>query len=163
MNTTTRATIDIGSVENATELIFSADPTLTRTDHRYILQAPGHPDDYLATLQRFPAFQIKRTSEYYIDDTNGAWFAFYNVDCFDPPMAIIRARTFEDAYEVFCDEFEDWIKVEDADAGDYPEDDRTYNGNGTHIDTDNVRGHELWLLTVSLGAEKGAGLKINVA
>jgi hypothetical protein len=137
--------MDIGDIDSAKELVFS-----TGGDFRYILQPSGTPEDYLSTLTRFPHHSIKRTTDYYVDDTSGKWFACYNVDCFDPPMAIIRARSFESAYEVFCDEFSDWLKVDDADAADYPEDDRNYNGHGVHIDTDNVQIQELTLLSVSL-------------
>lgn len=149
MTHTLETTINIGEIENAVELIFSQG----NSDHRYILQPPGTTEDYLSTLQRFPKHSIKRTTEVYIDDTAGKWFACYNVDCFDPPMAIIRARSFESAYEVFCDEFSDWLKVDDVDAADYPEDDRNYNSSGVHIDTDNVQIHELTLLSVALALE----------
>ncbi len=146
MKTATPATtIDAGSVE-AKELIFSQG----KNDSRYILQAPGSVTDYLELLTRFPANQVKRTTEFYIDDTDGQWFACYNVDCFDPPMAVIRTRSFETAYEVFCDEFSDWMKVEEPDAADYPEDERDYNSSGVHIDASNVQIHELTLITVNL-------------
>lgn len=140
------ATIDIGEIANARELVF----TNGNADHRYILQPKGTAEDYLSTLKRFPHHSIKRTSEHYIDDTSGEWFACYNVDCFDPPMAIVRARSFEQAYEVFCDEFSDWLKVDESDAGDYPEDARNYSGSGVHIDTDNIQIHPLTLVEVRL-------------
>src|SRR3954468_7216820 len=136
-------TIDIGTVSAATELVF----TQANSDTRYILQSDKR--DYLETLQRFPHHSIKTTTEHYIDDTDGEWFACYNVDCFDPPMAIIRARSFETAYEVFCNEFEKWLAVDDISAADYPEDDRNYNDNGTHIDTDGVQLHPLTLVSVT--------------
>lgn len=139
-------TIDIGEISDAKELVFcQAD-----NDHRYILQAPGTTEDYLSTLKRYMQFSVKRTTEHYIDDTSGKWYACYNVDCFDPPMAIIRARTFEDAYSTFCTEYERWIKVDDVDAIDYPENERDYNDNGTHVDTSNVQIHEMTLLQVIL-------------
>ncbi|HWH75945.1 MAG TPA: hypothetical protein VNT76_01190 [Candidatus Binatus sp.] len=141
----TDTTIDVGSINAARELVFSVGNS---SDHRYILQAPGVKEDYLETLERFPKHSIKRTTDYYIDDTDGQWFACFNVDCFDPPFAVIRARSFESAYEIFCDEFEKWIAVDATAAADYPEDDRNYNGNGTHIDTDNVQISELTLLSV---------------
>jgi hypothetical protein len=143
--------MDLGTLDNVTEAVFMASKD-AKDDRRYLLQVPGR--DYLETLTRFPSNDIKRTSEHYIDDPEGRWFAFYNVDCFDPPFAIIRARSFETAYEIFCDEFERWLAVDATAAVDYPEDDRNYNGNGTHIDTDNVHGHELFLVSVSMvGAE----------
>jgi hypothetical protein len=139
---TTKTTLNIGEVSNATELVFRAG----NDDRRYLLQLEGV--DYLETLERYSKYDVKRTTHYYIDDTDGQWFACYNVDCFDPPMAIVRARSFESAYEVFCDEFERWLKVNDTDAADYPEDDRQYNGSGTHIDTDNVQIRPLESLTI---------------
>ncbi len=154
METAKPTTIDIGSVSNATELVFAQG----NNDHRYILQPKsdageyGYAEDYIAFMSRFPKHSVKRTNEHYIDDTEGAWFACYNVDCFDPPFAIIRARSFESAYEIFCDEFSDWLKVDESDAGDYPEDDRNYSGSGVHIDTDNVQVHELTLVSIRVGA-----------
>jgi hypothetical protein len=146
-DTTRKTTIDAGEIENITEMVFSAGVD----DRRYILQAPGTKEDYLSTLERYMKFQVKRTTDYFIDDSSGRWFACYNVDCFDPPMAIVRARTWEDAYSVFITEFERWMKVDSTDAGDYPEDDRTYNDNATHVDTDNVQIHELRLESVLIG------------
>lgn len=140
-------TIDIGSIAAARELIFCSHGG---SDHRLVLQAPGAVDDYLAFITRFPKHEAKRTSRYYIADTDGHWYACYNVDCFDPPFAIVRARSWETAYEVFCDEFSDWLKVDESDANDYAEDDRHYSSSGVHIDTDNVQIHEIQLLTVEL-------------
>lgn len=142
-------TIDIGTVNGARELVF----TQGKDDRRYILQAPGAETDYLEVLHRFSAFQVKRTTHFYIDDTDGEWFACYNVDCFDPPMAVIRARSFESAYEVFCDEFADWLRVDEADADDYPEEERNYNGNGVHINTDNVQIYPMRLIAVTIGGD----------
>ncbi len=137
-------TIDIGEIDNARELVFSQG----NSDHRYILQAPGTTDDYLSTLARFPNHSINRTTHHYIDDPSGQWFACYNVDCFDPPFAVIRARSFESAFEIFCDEFSDWIKVDEPDAKDYPEDERDYNGSGVHIDASNVQIHPMQLISI---------------
>lgn len=143
----TKATdmLNVGEIDNARELVFKVDK---ESDRLYVLTLPD--TDYLETLHRYPKHQIERTSQYYIDDTSGQWFACYNVDCFDPPMAIIRARSFESAYEVFCCEFEHWLKVEELDAADYPEEDRNYNDNGTHIDTNNVQIHKLILVRVNM-------------
>ena len=136
--------IDIGSVENARELIFSQGHS---DSNRYVLQSEDVKEDYLTFISRFPA-QAARTPHYYIDDTDGQWFACYVVDCFDPPFAVIRARSFEAAYEAFCDEFSDWMKVDDTDAQDYPEDERHYNGSGVHIDTDSVQIYPMRLLSI---------------
>lgn len=139
-------TIDAGTI-NAREFVFSSTPTGS-DDRRYILQAADSADEYLTLLTRFPKHQIKRTTDHYIDDTEGKWFACYNVDCFDPPMAIVRARSQETAYESFCDEFGAWLAVSDTDAKDYPENEREYNGSGQHIDASNVQICEIFLLEV---------------
>lgn len=39
------------------------------------------------------------------DDGWPRYFAFYEADCFDPPQYLICARSFEDAYDIFLDEF----------------------------------------------------------
>jgi hypothetical protein len=65
------------------------------------------------------AEQISHKNFY--DDGDGSWFVFYVADCFDPPKAVIRARSFETAYEIFCDEFSDWMKIDDSDLPDYIE------------------------------------------
>jgi hypothetical protein len=145
MTTTSATTIDLGSIANAKELVFTQGG-----DHKYILQPKGTPEDWRSTSARYPTETFKRTTDHYIDDPDGQWFACYNVDCFDPPFAVVRARSFESAYEIFCDEFSDWLAVPDDCAADYPEDDRTYSASGVHIDTDNVQIHELHLVTVIL-------------
>lgn len=140
---------DCFEIQHVIELVFcSGDPATN--DRRYILQPAGTAEDYLSTLQRFPAYEIKRTHNYYIETTDGGWYAFYNVDCFDPPVTIIRSSSFESAYETFCDEFEHLIKVEDSDAAYYADDDRQYNSSGTHIDPSGVQGHELTLVAIRL-------------
>lgn len=49
--------IDIGSVSNARELVFS----MSNINHRYILQAPGLKEDYLAFISRFQNHDVRRT------------------------------------------------------------------------------------------------------
>ena len=39
------------------------------------------------------------------DDGWPNFFAFYDADCFDPPQYLICAKSFEDAYDIFLDEF----------------------------------------------------------
>ena len=61
-----------------------------------------------------------------------------------PPVYIIRARTFEDAYEAFVEEFGDI--VDEVDLKDYDKDDPrlTWTDRGP-VDTESVMGHELTL------------------
>jgi hypothetical protein len=137
--------MNIGTIDTARELVF----TMGRDDRFYILQSPELKEDYIEFITRYPKHDVKRTTEFYIDDTEGQWFACFNMDCFDPPFAVVRARSWESAYEVFCDEFERWLAVDESSTADYPEEDRNYNGNGTHIDTDNVQIHQLSLIQVT--------------
>lgn len=144
--------MNIGTIDNARIVVFSGNPahSAASTDHRYMLTTADV--DLLALMHQYPTVLIKRTTDVYIDDPDGLWFAFANVDCFDPPIAIIRASSFEQAYETFCDEFEKWIAVKDANAEDYPEDDREFNGNGTHIDASGVQGWTLTLVSVEMAS-----------
>lgn len=164
MTTKSSETIDIGTIDNARELVFKAGG---RDDRFYVLQPKseageyGYRESYLDFITRFPKHDVKRTNEHYIDDTEGQWFAVFNVDCFDPPYAVIRARSLETALEVFEDEFADWIKVDEDSERDYHSEecnasenradcncDIRWNSNGVHIDTDNIQILELELVRV---------------
>src|SRR5262245_41147387 len=101
-------TINVGTIDGATELVFAS--CYRANDRRYVLQATR--EDYLAFCARHP--NATRTTHHYIDDSDGRWFACFNVDCFDPPFAVIRAGALETAYEVFGDEFAEWLKVDEA-------------------------------------------------
>lgn len=47
-------------------------------------------------------------------------------------------------------EWSRWFAVAEADAHDYPEDERNYSASGVHIDTDNLQIHSLTLLQILL-------------
>jgi hypothetical protein len=141
MNMTTKTAITVSDIQ-ATALIFDWN------GRKVVLDAEN-----LGTL----AFWDKHGQDCHhvthhanVDDYGKGWFVFYVEDCFAPPLAIIRADSFETAYEIFCDEFERWIRVDETDAADYPEDERNYNGNGTHIDTESVQGAEIRLVSVQV-------------
>ena len=90
-------------------------------------------------------FNDHRAAGLYDDYGNGGeWFGFYFEDCMQPPVYIIRARTFEDAYEAFVEEFGDI--VDEVDLKDYDKDDPrlTWTDRGP-VDTASVMGHELTL------------------
>lgn len=57
---------------------------------------------------------VQRVNDVYFQDTwdKSKWFIFYVADCFCPPLYLIRANSWEDAYEAFCDEFSDAIDTE---------------------------------------------------
>lgn len=139
--------IELGSIA-AAEMIFQS----ARSDWFYILHTKDSEPDYIDHWRRFPGASIKRTSDVYIDDTEGDWFAFYVADCFDPPFVVIRSKSFETAYEVFCDEFSSRIKIDDADIGegkDYDAENINFSASGVPIDTDNVQGHQLTPIAIT--------------
>ncbi len=105
--------------------------------------------DYIDRLKQFP--DHSPICDYYIEDTAGKWFIFYVADCFDPPMFLIRARTWEDAYDTFCDEFSSLMRIEDADLKDYDEDTLHYSASGVPIDDEAAQGHEVTLDTIICG------------
>ncbi len=94
------------------------------------------------------AQQISAKSAY-LSDYGKRFFAFYVADCFDPPIAIIRADSWESGYEIFCDEFSDWMKIDDSDLLDYVECDScqdkgknlTLNSIGQECRKDGCLGH----------------------
>jgi hypothetical protein len=89
----------------------------------------------------------------HVSDYGKGYFAFWVEDCFDPSVAIVRADSFEDAYETFCDEFSDWLKIDESDLPDYTDEETdeytgNYSASGVAIDTEAVNGRELTLLRV---------------
>lgn len=112
---------------------------------------PSHHEEYRAT-------------ELYVDDSweSGRWFAFWNEDCFQPSVYVIRAESFETAYEVFIEEFgaKACGTIEPGDDvsnyGDGATVDSllesgvlTWTANGI-IDTEAVKGEEITLVSASM-------------
>lgn len=89
------------------------------------------------------------------------WFLFAVADCAFPLHDLVRADSWEEAYEIYCD----WaaehrhIKIEQPNLSDYVDEQGEYNGSytsdGTPIDTENVCGFEVTLLSL----EFNGGLK----
>lgn len=108
---------------------------------------PTYYDEYLAT-------------DLYVDDPDGKWFAIWNEDCFQPSVYIVRADSFESAYETFIDEFGAQACgtiAEDDDVSNYGDGATiesllgfgvlTWTPNGI-IDTEAVRGEEITLTSI---------------
>lgn len=68
------------------------------------------------TETSFSDCAVIRSRWFYSDDTSGSYFAFWEEDCAWPAIFIVQARRWEDAYEVFCDEFASEMSNEDYDA-----------------------------------------------
>lgn len=88
-------------------------------------------------------------------DAASPWFAFWQEDCMSPPIWIVRAESFEAAYEEFLDELPE-TKLEDLDEdqramvqsdGNGP-DGYTYAANGL-VYSENVSGVEIRLVEVT--------------
>lgn len=84
------------------------------------------------------------------DDFDGSeWFLFAVVDCYFPCHDLVRADSFEDAYEKYID----WaaenrgIKFDDADIPPNESDEWEnicMTSNGVPVDTDNIQGFQVW-------------------
>lgn len=83
-------------------------------------------------------------------DYASPWFAFWEADCMAPPIYIVRAESWEAAYEDFCDVI---APISDSDLPDYlnaaGEFEGNYNSNGQPIDTESVNGCEISLIEVT--------------
>lgn len=116
-----------------------------RGDRTLIVEA--EPAETIAFWDQY-GHDAKRADHYGLDDWGNGFFAFWVENCFDPSIAIVRADSFETAYEIFCDEFADWIKIDDSDLADYDPETLNYNGSGVAIDTESVQGSEISLLRI---------------
>lgn len=91
-------------------------------------------------------------------DYASPWFAFWEADCMSPAISIVRAESWEAAYEDFLDTLpdadpSDWsdeekATAEDPDNGNLPSG-YSFSGNGRIIFTENVNGCEITLIEVT--------------
>lgn len=79
------------------------------------------------------------------------WFAFWAEDCAFPVFHVIRAQSWEDAYEVFCEQEADrgHYLIQEGDP-DYSEDDGHWTGDGRRVDTECFQGAEVTLASVEV-------------
>jgi hypothetical protein len=89
-------------------------------------------------------------NQYGCADSDSPWFAFWQGDCMDPPVWIVRATSFEAAYGDFCDEIQ---PIDQASLPDYlnaaGEYEGHYNSRGEPIDTESINGCEIELISAS--------------
>ena len=88
-------------------------------------------------------------------DWAGSWFAFWEEDCRSPPIYIVRAESFEAAYEDFCGTLPNAEPDMDEDQRTQWEhsgmDHYTYSDAAGHVVfTENVNGREIRLIEVTL-------------
>ena len=104
--------------------------------------------------------QYKRATALCFDDSYDRFFMVYVADCFDPPIAIIRAENECEALEIFADELE-WAHIGETDLPDYlkPADERregdseyvdsvSWNSSGKPYETESIQMHEIRLHSV---------------
>lgn len=85
------------------------------------------------------------------DDMSTEFFVFYQEDCFDPPLYLVQADSWEDAVDLFNDEVIEPIAEEDL--NDYMNDEGvlecSFNSNAEPIDDLSVRGYKVKLISLS--------------
>ena len=124
-----------------------------RWAHPNLVINPRESDAPGIDVRAVPAERVLLGDSYSSDER---WFAFYEEDCFDPPVWIVRADSWETAYEVFCDEALDSVDLEDLDPeqrvavegeGNLP-DGYSISSDGKLIYTETSMGYEIELISV---------------
>lgn len=119
---------------------------MTKTIHvwPYCSRATAHqckersPEISAVPLSRF----IDESGDY-VDQ----FFAFWEEDCMDPPIWIVRAESFEKAYEDFVEQVVSRFPLSESDLTDY--EDLTWTDNGW-VSTESVNGREIELISATV-------------
>jgi hypothetical protein len=85
--------------------------------------------EYLKCTDRYASERIKEATPLNMDSSDeddGFWLLCVQ-DCFDPPIAIVRASHADEALEIFVDEL-DWAHISDEDLKDYEDTDSYVDG-----------------------------------
>ena len=123
------------------------------------LREKDHPDFHAKS----PAEYVRDTGIFFgaYDDGWPKHFAFWEEDCFDPPQYLICAKSFEDAYDIFLEEFGTKVDLSDSDYDTKEKVDEainngeiTYTGGGTLVHSESVNGRELKLVKIELVEER---------
>jgi len=103
--------------------------------------------EYSTWLERhesFPGQYVKYATPVAFGEGGDKWFVVAVADCFDPPVAIVRATDEYTAEEYFIDELM-WAHVDETDLKDYDEDSLRYNSSGIPCDVSQVNIHRVYL------------------
>ncbi len=103
--------------------------------------------DYLDFMKKYP--NGKRAEPVELDETWDEFWLVYLADCFDPPLAIVRAKNEQDAEEAFVDNL-DWAHVKEPDLADYDEDSLSFGPHGQPYDGSQIHVEQVILVGVEL-------------
>lgn len=119
--------------------------------HFYVV---GREDmDFLEFMRRYNVGNVdcKRATGVQLDNTGDKFFMCYLEDCFDPPIAIVRADNAQDAVEWFVEECA-WARLDPKDAQEreeeYGEDVVGYGPNGEPYDNEAMTVREICLARI---------------
>lgn len=122
MSTVKKTTFVLGDVE-VKAVHFSADPAGQDGTFYVVLpdgdRSAGAWDDY----PDLPGMRFKRATGLCLDDStagNHFWLVYVD-DCYDPPVAVVRAKHVEDAIDAFVDELP-WAHMSEEDYADLVKD-----------------------------------------
>lgn len=105
--------IELGTIK-ATAVVFQSP---FNPKHFYVVRAEKM--DYLEFMKQYCVGDVdcKQADGVNFDNylDNGTFFMCYSEDCFDPPVAIVRADDVEEAIDLFVDECE-WARMSDEDV-----------------------------------------------
>lgn len=128
--------------------------SLDGSTHRYVV---GVDDmDFLDFHKKynhneFGPVDCKKATGFKMDETYDDFFMVYVEDCFDPPIAIIRAEHGQEAAEIFTDELT-WAHVDEKDVTDEQIDAGLYqmNNNGKWYDAETLRVRNVRLVYIEV-------------
>ncbi len=116
---------------------------------------PEGPVDHYAFMTAFNWSQkdskilYRQATGVNLDGTEERFFMVFVADCFDPPIAIVRADNESDAEEGFYEELP-WADVEEADVKDFDVDTLVWSSRGKWVDTNGIQIRETRLVHVEL-------------
>lgn len=135
-------TFDMGDVI-ATAAVFTFGPD---SNSKSLLIVTREPMTHAERLDRF-GHDAKGCVGVHLDDSGSKFYAIWVEDCFDPPIAIVRADHEQDALDTFVDKL-DWAHVSEPDLADYTEDQLSYGPNGQPYDGESIGMLEVKLVRI---------------
>lgn len=116
--------------------------------HLYVVANADAPADTATGCSLWPKNEVEFCAYHEENVLAQNWWAVCNVDCFEPPRAIIRSWWKSDAVWAFEDEFASEVKIDEIDLKDYNEDSLHYNSTGTPVETGSLNCVEMVLVQI---------------